>query len=233
RALMERPPTAGTVRSRQTLDGVGVTVVRFANGVEAWLKPTDFKNDQILFNMTAMGGASLAAPADYPEAMLAPTLVDLSGAGGLKALERQQVLTGKLASARPYVSLSTHGISGNAAPAQLETALQLLHQEVTAPGDDPESFTPLKKQLGARVANRGKAPAQVFSEKLSEVNSSNHYTEQPLTPERVEVLNRDKMIGFFRERFANAADFTFFMVGAFKVDEAIPLLARYVGSLPS
>ena len=32
---------------------------------------------------------------------------------------------------------------------------------------------------------------------------------------------------------ANAADFSFFMVGAFKTDEAIPLLARYVGSLPS
>ena len=233
RALMERLPTAGTVASRRMMDDVGVAVVRFANGVEAWLKPTDFKNDQILFNMSAMGGASLAPPADYPEAMLAPALVDISGAGGLKALDLQKVLTGKLASARPYVSLSTHGVSGNAAPAQLETALQLLYQEVTAPGDDPESFTLLKKQLAARVANRGKAPAQALSEKLSQVNSSNHYTEQPLTPARVEALKRDKMIGFFRERFANGADFTFFMVGAFKVDEAIPLLARYVGSLPS
>jgi zinc protease len=215
------------------MDDVGVTVVRFANGVEAWLKPTDFKNDQILFNMNAMGGASLAAPADYPEATLAPAFVDLSGAGGLKALDLQKVMAGKLASARPYISLSTHGVSGNAAPAQLETALQLLYQEVTAPGDDPESFTLMKKQLGALVANRGKAPTQAFADKLSQVNSSNHYTEQPLTPERVEALNRDKMIGFFRERFANAADFTFFMVGAFKLDDAIPLLARYVGSLPS
>ena len=37
------------------------------------------------------------------------------------------------------------------------------------------------------------------------------------------------MIAFYQQRFANAADFTFFMVGAFKVDEALPLLARYVG----
>ena len=27
------------------------------------------------------------------------------------------------------------------------------------------------------------------------------------------------MVAFYRERFANAADFTFFMVGAFKVDD--------------
>jgi zinc protease len=73
----------------------------------------------------------------------------------------------------------------------------------------------------------------VFGEKLTLVYTSNHYTAQPLTPARVEALYREKMIAFYRERFANAADFTFFMVGAFKVDEVLPLLAQYVGSLPS
>ncbi len=233
RALMERAPTGGAVASRRTIDDVGVTVVRFANGVEAWLKPTDFKNDQVLFAMNAMGGTSLAPPADYLDASLAAALVNAAGAGGLKALDLQKVLTGKLVAARPFIGLSTHGISGSAAPAQLETALQLLYQEVTAPGDDPDSFALLKKQLAAAVANRGQSPGQVFSEKLSQVNTSNHYTSQPLTPERVEALNREKMIAFFRERFANAADFTFFMVGAFKVDDVVPLLAQYIGSLPS
>ena len=50
-----------------------------------------------------------------------------------------------------------------------------------------------------------------------------------MTVERVNALDRAKMTAFYRQRFANAADFTFFMVGAFKVDEALPLLARYVG----
>jgi zinc protease len=230
---MERVPAAGAVASRRTLDDLGVTIVRFTNGVEAWLKPTDFKNDQVLFTLVAPGGSSLAPAASYPEASLAPALVSAAGAGGLKALDLQKVLTGKLVSARPFISLSTHGVSGNAAPAQLETALQLLYQNVTAPGDDPESFTLLKKQLGSMVANRGQSPGQVFGEKLSQVNTSNHYTAQPLTPERVEALNRETMMAFYRARFANAADFTFFMVGAFKVDEALPLLAQYVGSLPS
>jgi zinc protease len=111
--------------------------------------------------------------------------------------------------------------------------LQLLYQEFTAPGGDEDSFALLKKQLAAAVANRGRAPAQVFGDKLQQVNTSGHYTSQPLTPERVESLSREKMIAFYKERFANAADFSFFMVGAFKVDEAIPLLAQYLGALPS
>jgi len=233
RALMEKAPSGGAVTSRRTLDDLGVTIVRFANGVEAWLKPTDFKNDQILFTLNAMGGSSLAPPADYLDASMATALVSAAGAGGLKAIDLQKVLTGKLVVARPYIALSSHGVSGSAQPAQLETALQLLYQEITAPGDDADAFALLKKQLDAAVANRGRSPGQIFGEKLSEVNTSNHYTAQPLTPERVASLDRAKMIAFYRERFSNAADFTFFMVGAFKLDDAIPLVAEYVGTLPS
>jgi zinc protease len=233
RALMENPPSGGSVASKRTLEDIGVTIVRFANGVEAWLKPTDFKNDQILFTLNAMGGASLASPQDFLDASMATSLVSESGVGGLKATDLQKVLTGKLVVARPFIALSSHGVSGSAPPAQLETALQLLYQDLTAPGNDPEAFALMKKQLDAAVANRGREPRQIFGEKLSQVNTSNHYTAQPLTPERVASLDREKMIAFYRARFANAADFTFFMVGAFKVDETIPLLAEYVGALPS
>jgi len=233
RELMENKPAPAAVESRRTLDNLGVTIVRFANGVEAWLKPTDFKNDQVIFTMDAPGGASLASPDDYLQASFASTYIELSGAGGLKALDLQKVLTGKLASASPFIALSTHGISGSAAPAQLETALQLLYEEFTAPGDDPDALTMMKRQLQARVANRDKAPMQVFSERLEQVNKSNHFTAQPITPDLVASLDRDKMSAFYRARFSNAADFTFFMVGAFKLDETIPLLARYIGSLPS
>src|SRR5581483_12436498 len=106
------PPTVGTVSSRRTIDDLGITIVRFGNGVEAWLKPTDFKNDQVLFTLSASGGASLAPPSDYVEASMADDLASLSGFGGLKAVDIQKMLAGKLASARPFIALSSHGISG-------------------------------------------------------------------------------------------------------------------------
>jgi len=233
RALLETTPVPGAVASRRELADIGVTIVRFSNGVEAWLKPTDFKNDQVLFTMYALGGASLSPPADFVEASLATTYVELSGYGGLKALELDKLLAGKLASASPYLSLSTHGVNGSAAPAELETGLQLLYQAFMAPGDDPEAFALLKRRLEASVANRGRSPGQVFGERVSQVNTSGHYTSEPLTADRVATLDRTKMIELYRDRFSNAADFTLFMVGAFTADAAIPLLARYVGSLPS
>ena len=233
RTLMEHAPAAGAVANRRTIDDLGITVVRFANGVEAWLKPTDFKNDQVLFSLNASGGASLAPPGDFVEATMADDYASLSGVGTLSALDLQKVLTGKLASARPFIGLSSHGIGGSAAPAQLVTALQLLYEEFTSPRDDPDAFPLMQRQLEAAVANRGRAPRQVFGEKLAQVNSANHYTTQPLTAERVAALDKNKMMAFYKQVFANAADFTLFMVGAFKVDDVVPQLAQYVGSLPS
>jgi len=233
RELIERKPEPAAITATRKVDEVGLTIVTFANGVEAWLKPTDFKNDQIVFALQARGGTSLAPQSDFMEASLSTAYVNLSGAAGLKALDMQKLLAGKLVGASPYASLSTHGFSGSAAPAQLETALQLLYARFTQPGDDPEAFDLMKRQLSAFVANRLDNPEAVFGDKLDEVNTSNHYTSQPLTVERVNALDRAKMTSFYRQRFSNAADFTFFIVGAFKVDDALPLLARYVGGLPS
>jgi zinc protease len=233
RAIVENKPAPAAVSSRREIADVGLTIVKFANGVEAWLKPTTFKNDQVLFSLTSPGGASLAPPDTFEEAALATSYVRSSGAGGLKARDLEKLLAGKIASASPFISLSSHGISGSASPADLETGFQLLYQNFVAPGDDPEQFDVLKRQLQQAVANRGRAPGQVFGEKLEQINTSNHYTAQPLTAERITSLDRQKMTTFYKQRFSNASDFTFFMVGAFKVDDVVPLIAQYVGSLPS
>jgi len=232
-ALMEGTPDPGEIKERREIPQLGVTVVRFANGVEAWLKPTDYKNDQVLFSLVAPGGLSLAGPGRHLDAVLSTALVSLSGVGGHKAVDLQKLLAGKIASARPGFSLSTQAISGSANPANLETGLQLLYLNFTAPGNDEEAFGIIRKQLDATYANRDRNPGLLYSEKLSQVNTGNHYLSEPVTLERLAKLDRNAMAAFYKERFSNAADFTFLMVGTFKVDEALPLVARYVGSLPS
>jgi zinc protease len=201
--------------------------------VSGCLRPPDLKNDPVFFSLIAWGGASLAPPPQYPEATLAGFQVQLSGSGGHKAVDVQKLLAGKIAAASPFINDSSHGISGSSNPAHLETALQLLHLAFTAPGDDPEAFALIKKQLEAAYQNRERNPGLLFGEKIAEVNSSGHYSAAPLTLTRIGALDRAAMMAFYRERFSNAADFTFFMVGAFKVDEALPLVAQYVGGLPS
>ena len=43
----------------------------------------------------------------------------------------------------------------------------------------------------------------------------------------------DVMMDFYRDRFADASDFTFYFVGAFDLDGIRPLVETYLGGLPN
>ena len=132
---------------------LGVTVVRFANGVEAWFKPTDFKNDQVLFSLVSQGGASLAPPEQFIEASLAPALGPAVGIGRAHAPSICRSCS-PARSPRPRRSCRRRRTASRARskPANLETALQLLYLEFTAPGDDAEAFALIKKQARGGVS---------------------------------------------------------------------------------
>jgi zinc protease len=233
RELLAKAPTAGRVTGRSEIPEIGVTVLTLSNGVNVWLKPTDFRNDQITFTSFAKGGTALAGEQNYLNASLATGLVGLGGIGGFSPTELSKMLTGKLANAGPYISTYTSGVQGNASPKDLETALQLAYLDFTAPNKDATAFQLMKRRLEAQVANQGQSPGQVFGERVRAINTMNHYTSKPLKAEDIGRLDPEAMMRFYQDRFANAANFTFFFVGAFKVDEITPLLSKYLGALPS
>src|SRR5262249_46378834 len=113
------------------------------------------------------------------------------------------------------------------------TALQLVYLAFTQPNDRPDSFEVLRKRLMSAVINQAQDPDSVFSEKVRELNTGGHYMARPMKPDDVTRLRRETARAFYGKAFANAADFTFFFAGAFKVDEAAPLVAQYLGALPS
>jgi zinc protease len=233
RALVEKPPVPGKVTSRRTIPEIGATVMTLSNGVEVWLKPTDFKNDQVVISAYAKGGASVASAGDFPEATLATALVGVGGVGGLNPVDLSKLLAGKIASASPTISTYTHGISGQASPRDLATALQLNYLAFTAPNLTRESFELMRRRIAGALENQAENPAYVFNERVDLVNTSNHYSAKALTPADVPQLDMEAMTKFYRERFGNAADFTYFIVGAFTVEEITPLLEQWVATLPS
>jgi zinc protease len=233
RDLLAKKPQPGRVTSTRAIPEIGITVLTLSNGASVWLKPTDFKNDQVLFTAYAKGGTSLASPSEYYAAVLSPTLVSIAGIGGFTPVELDKLLPGRLVDVSPYVSSYTHGVSGSSTPRDLETAFQLLHLYFTAPNRSPEAFDLMKRRLHAVLANQAQSPGAVFGERLRQVNTNNHYTARSIRPEDVEKLTAETMWSYYDARFSNAADFTFFVVGAFDIPAITPLVTSYIGSLPS
>ena len=73
----------------------------------------------------------------------------------------------------------------------------------------------------------------MFDEALDAALSQNHLRAQPLTPARLAQMNLDKSLAFYKDRFADASDFTFVFVGSFDLATMKPLVERYLGSLPA
>lgn len=233
RELVEKPPAPGKVASKRAVPEIGATVLTLSNGVEVWLKPTDFKNDQIMFSAYAPGGVSLAPEKDFKSASISQAMIGVGGMGGLNPVDLSKMLSGKIAQASPTIQEYQQGLTGSSTPRDLETALQLNYLAITAPNMTPDVLDLLKRRLGPSLENRDQNPRAVFGDKVEQVNTSNHYSSAPLTPADVPSLNLEAMRSFYSARFANAADFTYFFVGAFTESEITPLLEKWVASLPS
>ena len=83
-------------------------------------------------------------------------------------------------------------------------------------------------QLSALVANRSQNPQAVFGDRLRALNTGNSYMVRPFTTEAVSALRQDVMTRAYAMRFANAADFSFLIVGTFDQAAITPLIEQYI-----
>lgn len=231
--LMATKPKAGSILSEKKVAEIGVTELTLSNGVKVILKPTEFKNDQILFTASSKGGTSLASDEDFRSAQMADQLVNESGIADFNETQLGKLLTGKVASASPYIGTYSEGISGSASPKDLETALQLTYLYFTAPRKDESVLKTQLESLQTVLSNRLTQPTAVFQDTATAVLNSYKKRAQQITIPELSQINLDKAIAFYKQRFANAADFTFTFVGNFKLEEIKPLLTTYLASLPA
>ena len=231
--LVETPPTPGTVAKTAAKEAYGITEWELSNGVKVILKPTTFKDDEIVFRAFSPGGTSLASDQDYVAAQTSMQVVSAGGLGKFNAVDLRKQLTGKVAAVRPLVGEMEEGLAGGGSPKDLETLFQLIYLTFTAPRADPETFKALTSQTKALLANQQALPSFAFAEALTSALTQNHLRARPLTAERVDEMNLDKSLAFYRDRFADASDFTFVFVGSMDLAAMKPLAERYLGGLPA
>jgi zinc protease len=231
--LLARAPTAGAVAATTTADALGITEWTLSNGVKVVLKPTTFKQDEIVFRAVSPGGTSLASDADYIPAETADAVVAQGGLGEFSRIDLDKVLAGTTASVRADIGPTEEGLAGGAARKDLETMFQLIYLTFTAPRADPVAFKVLTEQLKITLANREAQPDTLFNRTLDAALSQNHPRAEPLTPANVDKMDLAKSMAFYKERFADASDFTFVFVGSFDVATMKPLVEKYLGSLPA
>ena len=231
--LIATPPKAGKVVSEKTIPSIGVTEWKLSNGALVVLKPTDFKNDEILFSAYSNGGTSLCSDPDYMSASFASQVASTGGVGEFDAISLSKLLSGKIVNVNPMISGLSEGFSGSASPKDVETLFQLTYLYATSPRKDTSAFGAIMTRMRASIQNRSVSPEGAFYDTVGVTMTQYHYRGRPITPMLLDEITLDKALTFYKDRFADASDFTFFFVGSFQIEKIKPLVELYLASLPS
>jgi zinc protease len=233
-SLIEKLPNPGVIKEEKEIKEIGVTTITLGNGIKVWLKPTNFKDNQIVFSARSEGGNSLATDAQYFTAKYASSVVSISGIGQLSATDLRKYLTGKTVSVSPYIGALEEGLNGNATPQDLETMFQLIHLYFTQPRRDEKAFQSWQARTKSFISNALSDPENYFEQEIEKIISQNHpRADLYPTSEQIDKIDADFAYQFYQERFADASDFHFFIVGSFDVNRIKNMLTTYLGSLPA
>jgi zinc protease len=231
--LLPAEPTPGKIVKTSSLPEMNITEWDLSNGARVIFKPTDFKADEIVMRAYSPGGTSLAKDEDYVPSSTASMVVPAGGVGEFSAVDLRKALSGKVANVRPIIGEIEEGLAGSASPKDLETLFQLIYLTFTAPRCDPVIFSVLTAQYKAMLANMTASPDFAFQETLQTTLGQNNIRSRPMSLETLAQMNLDKSCAFYKDRFADASDFTFLLVGNLDPAALKPLVEKYLGSLPA
>ena len=231
--LLTQEPTPGKIVSEKKDASLGLTTWVLSNGATVLLKPTDFKNDEIVFSAFGPGGSSLSPDSDFQSAANAAAIVGAGGAGNYNVTGLQKFLAGKQLGVRFQIGERDQSLSGGSTPADLPTALQLLYADWTEPRKDSAVVQGILQRSRASLANRATDPNSVFSDTVNAVLGNNSIRRTGPSIEKLNQIDLDKAYRIFKDRFSDASGFTFTFVGSFNQDSIRPLTEQYLASLPA
>lgn len=230
--LISQLPAPGSVVATAHNDRFDATEWTLSNGAKVIVKPTDFKENEILFAARAIGGLSDYGPDFDLDIRYLPYAVSQSGLGTYSYNDLQKYLSGKQASVEFSADSYLRDLDGSTVTKDLPTLMELIYSTFTAFDITEEDFKSAQSAYAGMIRNQTANPQYQFGKRLHEFlyKSPRFYT---LDVNTIENANRGRILDIVHSALANAADYTFYFVGKFDIDSLKPLVEQYIATLPA
>ena len=229
--LIERLPKPGKIVKTTTNKVYGTTIWTLSNGAKVVVKPTDFKDNEILFTAYAKGGTS-AYGSDYDlDLRYIANGGAVTGLGSYNLTDLNKYLSGKQAFVTADFGDYEREVSGHTVIKDLPTLMELIYMTFTNTTIDADEFEARRHRIAASYKNRDVNPNFQFSKRLmkSIYNSPRHYALDTVT---INSASRENILKIYHEMLANAGEYTFYFVGNVDLDTLKPLVEQYIATLP-
>ncbi|MBQ7689579.1 MAG: insulinase family protein [Muribaculaceae bacterium] len=231
--LIAKLPKPGKIKKETKNTILGYDELTLSNGVKVILKKTDFKENEVRLFAESKGGSSLYGKNDWANCALFDAVLAVSGRGEFDNTELEKAMAGKQASASLSLSTSYERLNGNSTVKDMETMFQLAYLEFTDIRKDEKGFNTLTTMLETVLKDKNLQPEAVFGDSVNVTINNHNWRDMPFEAENIKDINYDRVLQIAKERTANAADYTFYVVGAFDEQLVRQYLCQYIATLPA
>ena len=231
--LITTLPQKGSITKETKNDLFGYTELELSNGAKVILKQTDLKKDQVLMRGEGFGGSALYGLNDFANIKMFNDVIEASGLGNFSHTELEKALAGKIASASLTLNDHRVRVNGSSTPKDVETMLQLAYLYFTNIAKDQKSYDNLMQTAEIQIKNRLLQPESVLSDSLTATITCHNPRNKSLVVEDLAKVDYDRILAMAKEQTANAAAFTFTIIGNYDEATIRPLIETYLASLPA
>lgn len=232
KSFLTKSPTPGRVVNERQI-GIGATEWTLSNGIKVYLLPTDYKKDEIEMTAYRWGGYSLVSDKDFSTARTLSSAIQKAKLGSFSATDRSKMLAGKIVYITPFLSDYQQFFDCASTPSDYETMLQIIYLYFTDIQFDEEDFNRMLSQTKEKLIARKAVPFSYLQDTVSVIreNYSPRASKIIVNPNDLDKVDFKRLKPLYKKLFGNPADFTFFFTGAINLEEAKPIIEKYLGSL--
>lgn len=223
----------GKVIETRRLEDMNAVEWTFENQAKVVYRFADYNKEKVALSAYSKGGSSLYGDEDVPSASMATEFIGAYGVGEFDAIALNKVLTGKSASLNPSLNSLSEGFGGSCRTQDFETMMQLLYLRFEQPRFDEEAYTALLARYKAYIANQGENPKKIMQDSLTLIMADYHPRARLMNEAFLNDMSFQRMKEIYLDRFQDASDFTFFIVGDVPEETVKAMAAKYIGNLKS
>lgn len=229
--LISKELKGSKVKSTKKLPEFNAVEWTLGNDTKVVFRQADYEKDQVSLIAMSNGGSSKVENNKLGSAMMLNQFIGAFGVGEYDATALKKALTGKKVSMTVGLSDLNETFNGSSTPKDFETMMQLLYLQFENPRFDKEAYEALLGRYKAFIANMANNPQKIMSDSLQLILTSKNPRTKLMTPELLNEISLEQMEGIYKDRFADAGDFTYIIVGNIDEATAKTMAEKYIGSL--
>ncbi|MDD4515918.1 M16 family metallopeptidase [Massilibacteroides sp.] len=231
--LLSEKPSPGEIVRVEADERFNAILITLNNGVKVVAKQTGFKEDEIVISGTSPGGSTLFDKKDLSNLKVLTDVVPLGGLGKHSSVDINRLLAGRNVSCSISLDENSESIGGYSSVSDLRTLFELIYLHFTAPRMDEATFSSYISRINAQLKNLDRNPMVAFGDSLTKALYGDRQEMMRIKETELRQLNYSRIMEMYGERFADASDFTFTIVGSFNMDSVRLFAKEYLATLPN